>query len=207
MLYFCSLLQLYPTLSVFSSQIKKEKKKPFCLLPLSLSLPVVSVSHSPNTTSVGRVPGNPPFLSSLFPLTLARTDPNNLSLSLSRYPHGLLVAVAAATFHWFSLRHPAEAASLSESMKHGESSGDLDARKFGKQEVKCSLDGSNEEKTEGLSACEGGGQLTTSRSCAAHPAKILQIELPKYLISYCHLINVILIFLEPPASPTCRMIH
>ncbi|KAI8001919.1 hypothetical protein LOK49_LG03G02162 [Camellia lanceoleosa] len=101
----------------------------------------------------------------------------------------------------------AEAATLSESVKHGESSGDLDARKFGKQEVKCSLDGSNEEKTEGLSACEGGGQLTTSRSCAAHPTKILQIELPKYLISYCHLINVILIFLEPPASPTCRVIH
>ncbi|KAL7197535.1 hypothetical protein ACSBR2_020133 [Camellia fascicularis] len=146
--------------SILFSNQKREKKTLLSSPSVSFAPSRLSVSCSPNTTSMGRVP------------------------------------VAAATSHWFSLRHPAEAATLSESVKHGESSGDLDARKFGKQEVKCSLDGSNEEKTEGLSACEGGGQLTTSRSCAAHPTKILQIKLPKYLTSYCHLINVILIFLE-----------
>ncbi|CAL5341791.1 unnamed protein product [Camellia sinensis] len=100
----------------------------------------------------------------------------------------MLVAVAAATSHWFSLRHPAEAATLFESVKHGESSGDLDARKSGKQEVKCSLDGSNEEKTEDLSACEGGGQLTTNRSCAAHPTKILSEVFNKLLpFDQCHI--------------------
>ncbi|CAL5365653.1 unnamed protein product [Camellia sinensis] len=67
------------------------------------------------------------------------------------------------TFKFVDPLCSAEAVTLSESVKHGESSGDLDARKSGKQEV----NGSNEEKIEGLSVCEGGGQLTTSRSCAA----------------------------------------
>ncbi|KAL7181670.1 hypothetical protein ACSBR1_040543 [Camellia fascicularis] len=51
----------------------------------------------------------PPLLSSpflFFPLTLPRTDPHNLSLSLSRYPYNLSVAAAAATSSQFSLRHP-----------------------------------------------------------------------------------------------------
>ncbi|KAL6980385.1 hypothetical protein U1Q18_022027 [Sarracenia purpurea var. burkii] len=61
---------------------------------------------------------------------------------------------------------------LSESVKHGVSNCDWDAGKSVNQ-VNCSVDASNEEKMEGLSASESGGQLLASKICAADRKYIL----------------------------------